>query len=250
MRVFWILFRKELRGFVLSPLGWIVMAFVVLMHGMSVSSSLKAFSDSPMTSSLVYVSFHNPLFWFYFMFIFPLLTMRLFAEEERSGTLETLLTAPVLSVQVVLSKYMAALCFYMLLWLPSLAQFYIIPWTTQLPPAWSGGSLGGAYAILLLMGMFYLALGCWASCLTANPIIAAVLTLGMLVLQYFLGYVVAIWGENFAGAALFQYVSGQQHLHYFCKGLLDTKVLVYYLSMTLLVLHAAHQTLDYRRWRH
>jgi ABC-2 type transport system permease protein len=72
-----------------------VIAFVIIMHGISLSTAMKAFRDTPMANSLVYVSMHTPVFWFYFMVIFPLLTMKLFADEQRSGTLETLLTAPV-----------------------------------------------------------------------------------------------------------------------------------------------------------
>ena len=87
MRVFTILFRKELRSFLLNPLGWIVIAFVIIMHGVSLSTAMKAFSDTPMSTSLVYFSMHTPVFWFYFLFIFPLLTMKLFADEQRSGTI-------------------------------------------------------------------------------------------------------------------------------------------------------------------
>ena len=88
------------------------------MQGLSLSTAMKGFRDTPVKDSLVYVTFHTPLFWFYFLFIFPLITMRLFAEEERAGTLETLLTAPVRTWQVVLSKYAAAMIFYTVLWLP------------------------------------------------------------------------------------------------------------------------------------
>ena len=95
MRLFRILTFKELKGYFLSPFGWVVLAFVTIMQGVSLSSAMKGFRDTPVKDSLVYVTFHTPVFWFYFLFIFPLITMRLFSEEERSGTLETLLTAPV-----------------------------------------------------------------------------------------------------------------------------------------------------------
>lgn len=249
MRVFFILYRKELRGFLLNPLGWMVMAFVVVMNGVALSTAMKAFSDTPMTHSLVYVAMHTPVFWFYFLFIFPLLTMKLFADEQRSGTLETLLTAPVKTWQVVLSKYTAALTFYGLLWIPSYIQFQLYPWITGLPPAWNKGAMLGTYSILLLMGAFFLAIGCLASSLTSNSIVAAILTLGILVLHYFLGFVTTIWGENFAGAALFQFISTKQHMHYFCSGLLDSRVAVFYLSLALLTIFLTFHVLDFRRWR-
>ena len=99
MRLFRILTLKELNGYFLTPFGWVILAFVTLMQGISLSTAMKGFRDTPVRDSLVYVTFHTPLFWFYFLFIFPLIT-----EEERSGTLETLLTAPVRTWQVVFSK--------------------------------------------------------------------------------------------------------------------------------------------------
>jgi len=249
MRSFLILLRKELKGFFLNPFGWIVLAFVIVMHGVSISTAMKAFRDTPLRESLVYVTFHTPIFWFYFLFIFPLLTMRLFAEEDRSGTLETLLTAPVRTSHVVLAKYTAALVFYLFLWLPSLLQFKMFDWITGLPPAWSPGALVGAYAILSLMGALFLAIGCFASALTSSQIVAGIVTIGLLVIQYFLGYVTVIWGESFPGAAVFDHISNQRHMHYFVQGLIDTSAIVYYLSASAFVLFLTYHVIDFRRWR-
>ena len=189
MRLFRILTFKELKGYFLTPFGWIVLAFVAVMQGVSLSTAMKGFRDTPVRDSLVYVTFHTPLFWFYFLFIFPLITMRLFAEEERSGTLETLLTAPVRTWQVVFSA------------------------------------------------------------LTSSQILAGILTIGLLVIQYFLGFVTIIWGESFAGAAFFHYISSQQHLHYFASGLFDTRPVVYFLSVAVFTLFLTYHVVDYRRWR-
>jgi ABC-2 type transport system permease protein len=249
MRLLRILIFKELKGYFLTLFGWVVLAFVTIMQGVSLSTAMKGFRDSPVQDSLVYVTFHTPLFWFYFLFIFPLITMRLFAEEERSGTLETLLTAPIRTWQVVLSKYLAAMIFYTLLWVPALIQFKLFDWVTGLPPAWTGGALAGTFAALMLMGAAFTAVGCLASALTSSQIIAGILTIGLLVIQYFLGYVTVIWGESFAGAPFFHHISSQQHLHYFAKGLLDTRPLIYYLSVVIFVLFLTYQIVDFRRWR-
>ncbi|MBC8127987.1 MAG: ABC transporter permease [Gloeobacteraceae cyanobacterium ES-bin-144] len=249
MRLFRILTHKELKGYFLTPFGWLVLAFVTIMQGIALSTAMKGFRDSPVKDSLVYVTFHTPLFWFYFLFIFPLITMRLFAEEERSGTLETLLTAPVRTWQVVLSKYTAAMLFYTILWLPALLQFKMFVWFTDLPPAWNSGALLGTFAILILMGSAFTAVGCFASALTSSQIIAGMITVGLLVIQYFLGFVTIIWGESFAGAASFHYISSQQHLHYFASGLLDTRPVVYFLGVTVFVLFLTYQIVDYRRWK-
>jgi ABC-2 type transport system permease protein len=249
MRVFRILTIKELKGYFLTPFGWIVLAFVTIMQGVSLSTAMKGFRDTPVKDSLVYVSFHTPLFWFYFLFIFPLITMRLFSEEERSGTLETLLTAPVRTWQVVFSKYAAAMLFYTTLWIPAFVQFKLFVWLTDLPPAWSPGAMGGTFTILMLMGAAFTAIGCLASSLTSSQIIAGIFTIGLLVIQYFLGFVTLIWGESFPGAPLFRYISSQEHLHYFANGLFDSRPVVYFLSLAMFVLFLTYQVVDYRRWR-
>lgn len=249
MRLFRILVFKELKNYFLTPFGWVVLTFVTVMQGISLSTAIKGFRDSPVKDSLIYVSLHAPLFWFYFLFIFPLITMRLFAEEERSGTLETLLTAPVRTWQVVSSKYSAAMIFYTILWIPAVVQFYLFSWVTGLPPAFAPGAMIGSMAIILLMGAAFTAIGCLASALTKSQIIAGIVTIGILVILYFLGYVTVIWGESFIGAPIFHYISVQQHLHYFTSGLLDTRVPTYYLSLAVLLLFLTYQVVDFRRWR-
>ncbi|MDP4625027.1 MAG: ABC transporter permease [Akkermansiaceae bacterium] len=249
MRILRILTRKELNTYFLSPFGWVVLAFVVLMQGASLSTAMKGFRDTPVKDSLVYVTFHTPVFWFYFLFIFPLITMRLFADEERSGTLETLLTAPVRTWQVVLSKYFAAMIFYIILWIPAYFQFQAFSWFTEIPPAYSGGALLGSFSIIFLMGAAFTAIGCLASALTSSQIIAGIITITILVIHYFLGFVTIIWGESFAGSGLFHYISSQRHLHYFANGLIDSAPVVYYLSLAAFVLFLTYQVIDLRRWR-
>ncbi len=249
MRIFSILTRKELKGYFLTPFGWVVLAFVTIMQGISLSTAMKGFRDTPVKDSLIYVTFHTPMFWFYFLFIFPLITMRLFSEEERSGTLETLLTAPVRTWQVVFSKYTAAMLFYTTLWIPGFIQFKMFGWVTDLPPAWTAGAMAGTFTVLMLMGAAFIAVGCLASALTSSQIIAGLLTIGLLVLQYFLGFVTIIWGESFSGAAFFHYISSRQHLHYFTKGLFDTRPVIYFLSVAIFVLFLTYQVVDFRRWK-
>ncbi len=249
MRLLFIMLRKELKGYFLSPFGWIILAAVSVAQGFTLSTAMKGFRDSPSQDSLIYSTFNTTLFWFWFLFIFPLITMRLFAEEERSGTLEGLLTAPVRTWQVVLSKYGAAMTFFTLLWVPSFCQFRMYEWVTNVPPAYAPGAMLGAYSIVFLMGAAFTAVGCLASALTSSQIIAALLTMGLLLIQFFLGYVTVIWGEDFRAAGLFHYISSQEHLHYFTRGLLDTRPVVYYLSSAALILFITYQVIDYRRWR-
>lgn len=249
MRTLLILLRKELKAFFLNPFGWVIIAAVALANGVGISTAMKGFTDTPSPHSLIYVTFHSPVFWFWFLFIFPLITMRSFAEEERGGTLETLLTAPVRTWQVVLSKYGAALIFYIILWLPTLPQFYLFEWISDLPEAWTPGEVIGTYTILLLMGAAFTAVGCLASAMTSSQIIAGLLTLCLLMILFFLGYVPVIWGGAFRGADIFTYISCQEHLAFFARGFLDTRPFVYYITLAFVLLFLTYQVVDYRRWK-
>jgi ABC-2 type transport system permease protein len=124
-------------------------------------------------------------------------------------------------------------------------------WATDLKSewAWSSGGMLGAFSIIMVMGAAFTAVGCLASALTSSQIIAGLLTVGLLVIQYFLGYVTVIWGESFAGAPLFHYISSQWHLHYFASGLLDTRPVVYFLSSAVFMLFLTYQVVDFRRWK-
>ncbi len=249
MRTLLTLLRKELKGYFQNPFGWVIIAAVSVANGVGISTSMKGFTESPSQHSLVFTAFHSPVFWFWFLFIFPLITMRSFAEEERSGTLETLLTAPVKTGHVVLSKYGAALLFYVLLWLPTLLQFQLFRWVAELPEGWTPGEMVGTYLILFLMGAAFTAVGCFASSLTSSQIIAGLLTLCLLMILFFLGYVPVIWGGAFRGAELFRYISCQEHLAFFARGWVDTRPIVYYLTLAGAVLFLTYHVVDYRRWK-
>ena len=211
---------------------------------------MKGFRDTPVQDSLLYVTFHTPLFWLWFLLIFPLMTMRLFSEEEQTGTLETLLTAPVRTWQVVLSKYAAAMIFYLILWIPAVIQFKLFDWFTDLPAMpYTGGDIIGTASILFLLGAAFTAVGCLASALTSSQIVAALITMGLLLIQHLLGFVTRMYGETFAGAPIFDYISAQHHLHYFSSGLINSQPIIYFCSVVIFVLFLTYQVVDYRRWK-
>jgi len=249
MRTFLILLRKELKGYFQNPFGWVIIACVTAATGFGISTAMKGFLDTPSQYSLLYVAFHSLVFWFGFLFLFPLITMRSFAEEERSGTLETLLTAPVRTWQVVLAKYGAAYLFYLIAWTPTLLQFKVIGWIADYPEAWSPGEVMCTYGILALMGMAFTAIGCLASALTSSQIIAGLLGLLFLMVVFLLGYIPVIWSGSFRGAELFHYISAQEHLSFFARGWVDTRPLVWYPTLAFGVLFLTYQVVDYRRWK-
>lgn len=249
MKVLLTLIQKELSSFLKSPLGWVIFAYTILMQGVCLSTAMKNLADSPLTENLIYVTFHTPNFWFFFLFLFPLITMRSFAEEERSGTLECLLTTPVETYHLIWSKFISRLVFYILLWIPGILVFLSFGKITDLPTPFFNEILVTTHLFLLVLGAFFIALGCLASSLTANQIIAGILTIGFLVINYFLGYVTFIWGDQFVASSLFQLISSQNHLTLACRGVMDIAPIILYSLLTIFTLTFTHHVVNYRRWK-
>ena len=251
MRTYLILLGKELRGFFLSPVAWVVLALFMAITGISFSWAVRDLAEKPQWNSVVEWTFFPRWFWYYYPFLFPLITMRLFAEEQKLGTLESLLTAPVRTVQVLLAKYSAALVFYIILWLPVLIYFAALNWVMKGAVEFPKGALIGSYAILLLTGLFHLALGTLASALTKNQIIAAITGFAMITLHFFIGEFLKTQEKEYPVQLhdMVQHISIPEHVQNFAKGLLDTRPAVYYVSFTLLLLAMTHQVLEYRRWK-
>ena len=120
---------------------------------------------------------------------------------------------------------------------------------TGSPAPYEMGHVLGTYTILLLMGSFFLAIGCLASTLSSSQIVAGIITIAILVILFFMGFVPYYTGEGFQAVTLFHYVSIQEHLAQFARGVIDTRPIVYYLSMAAFFLFLTHLTLDFRRWK-
>ena len=251
MRTFRILLAKELRAFFLSPIAYVVLALVMLLNGAAFYASVRFMEKGPSEGSLVSWTFDSRWFYLSYFAIFPLITMRLFSEEQKLGTIETLLTAPVRTAEVIFSKYIAAVIFYCVLWLPSVLNFYVFQWITrgmaELPP----GQLIGSYTIVFVMGLFNISIGCLASALTKNQIVAAILSFTMILLHFLLGaFMLYLSDQNHQQyAELTTYFASILHIKSFASGLIDTRPIVYYLSFTALILSLTHQVLDFRRWK-
>ncbi len=251
MSVFLTLFFKELRSYFYSPVAYIVIAMVMLINGFSFRAAIAVLESAPQQGSIVSWTFTSLWFWLSYFFVFPLLTMRLFAEEKKLGTWETLFTAPVRTWQVVGAKYFASVFFYCLLWLPSLGNFAIFQWMTHGAAEIPAGALYGTYLLIFVMGLFNLAVGCFASSLTSNQIIAAVVSFTISLLHFLLGIFVLYLGRRVPEAFvdLIYYITTKEHIRVFTSGLLDSRPLVYYSSLAVLFLALTHQVLEFRRWR-
>src|SRR5258708_604171 len=191
-------------------------------------------------------------FWLVFLFIPPLLTMRLFAEERSTGTLEMLMTAPITDWQVVFSKFLACFAFYIVLWLPTLVYMPVLlnwNWTTWTPGIDPRPVLS-SYLGLAFAGAMFLALGLFMSSLVRSQMVAALLSLFC-----GLGFIlVGIWRpEMDTGSLLYRvlfFFSVPLHFYRdFSRGLVDTRHLVLYLSVAAFCLFLTVRSLESRRWR-
>src|SRR5436309_6771209 len=195
MRKFWTLLSREVRSYFYSPIAYIVMIFFLIISGIDFYFQVSFMNQRQVQYTVQEAFFNSVFFWFAFVLIFPLITMRLFAEEFKLGTIEPLTTVPVRDWQVVLSKFFGALVFYLILWVPTLLYFWIFLRLTNQPAAHSAGAYFGSYLMLLLLGMFYLSIGCFTSVLTRNQIIAAVISFCAITLHFFSGLISFILTE-------------------------------------------------------
>ena len=250
MRKFLVLFSREVRSYFYSPIAYIVLVFFLLVSGIDFYFQLSFMNQRPVGYTVQEAFFNSVFFWFAFVLIFPLITMRLFAEEFKLGTIEPLMTAPVRDWQVVLSKFFGALFFYVVLWIPTLAYFWIFQLLTHQPAANSIGAYLGAYLMLLLLGMFYLSVGCLASVMTKNQIIAAIISFCVITMLFFLGLVSFILLDiSSTTRQLLGYFSAIEQMGTLSRGEIDTRPMVLYLSMTIVMLALTHQVFQSRKWR-
>jgi ABC-2 type transport system permease protein len=246
------IFLKEFKGFFLSPIAYIVMTvfllpqnwfFYVLMGYLA--SGTGAGLESPM--GLILGS--NIFLWLVLFAVIPAITMKLFAEEKRSGTIEMLMTAPVTEIQVVIGKYLAAVAFYVVMWVPTLS-YVIVVWKYGNPDMMK---IVAGYLGMMLVGAMFLSFGLLASSVTRNQIIAYVLgmlmCIGVLFMNIFLGNLPGM-GEFPGMKAAVEYIDLLEHMsHGFSKGIVDTRNVVYYLSLTLLSLFVTVQVAESRKWK-
>lgn len=251
----WAIYKKELRLYFTSPVAYVVLTIFLLLTGLYFSAVFGGFTRASMQMAMnpqmagrdfnVTEYVLRPLVGFMsiiLLFLLPLVTMRLFAEERRSGTIELLLTYPVRDGAVLTGKYLAALTLYVAMLAGTLAFPAMLAYFTRVE--W--GPILTAYLGLLLMGGTFLAVGLFISSVTENQIVAAIVTIGILLAFWIVG-----WMAEFAGGplgAVLTHLSILEHNDTFAKGVLDTKDVVYYLNFTILALFLALRSLEARRW--
>jgi ABC-2 type transport system permease protein len=246
--------RRELYAYFVSPVAWVLLAIFAFLSGaftlvvvrdfvlasmrsqamgQSVAMSINDYVIAPVLSNIAVIS----------LFVLPLMTMRLFAEEKRQGTIELLITSPVREWEIILGKFFAALLMWacMLVILVIDMSFLFIYGTPDWKP-FATGLLG-----TLLMGASILALGAFISSLTSNQIVAGAI-------GFTLGLVLWIlnWTTSFGEGAFVQFLNQLSivgHLESFSRGVFDTKDILYYLSMIFFGLFLTARSVESMRWK-
>jgi ABC-2 type transport system permease protein len=233
---------REWRAYFLSPLAYVILTAYMFLNGI-IFSRIVAFLSSPGAPHERFLSlmFTNTYFWIFTLFIVPILTMRLLAEERRSGTLEVLLTSPVSEGTVVFGKFLGALGFYLVLWVPSVLFIVFLRAKTAVDL----GAAASGYAGIALLGAYFLAIGTFASSLTKNQILAAILTFAILIPVFSVGLFEA--GADPARQSLIGYLNIWDHMDEFARGMVDTRRIVYYLSGTAFFLLLAATILSSKK---
>ena len=254
MRNMWIICRKELRSYFVSPVAYLLLTMFAVIFGFFFWNSLGYFIFMGMEAQLrdeptpmnVNEQIIRPLLAnlsVVGLFFIPIITMRLFAEEKRTGTIELLVTSPIRDGEIILGKWLAAVLLYLSMMLFSGLSFvYLFRYGN---PDWKPLLIG--YLGLLLQAGALLAVGTFISTLTRNQIIAGAATFGICLLLWVLEWVSGF--ETATWARVLAYFSVIAHFESFAKGLIDTKDVVFYLSMTLLALFFTARSMESMRWR-
>jgi ABC-2 type transport system permease protein len=250
MRKFFALLSREVRSYFWSPVAYNVLVFFLLISGVNFYLQVAYMNQRQVSYTVQEVFFNSVFFWFAFVLIFPLITMRLFAEEFKLGTIEPLMTAPVRDWQVVLSKFFGAVVFYSALWVPTLLYFVVFAAFTHQPAANSAGAYWGSCLMLVLLGMFYISIGCLASALTSDQIVAAMISFWAITLLFFLGLIQFVLIDvSPTMRDVLGYFSAIEQMSTLSRGIMDTRPIVFYLSMTALMLTLTYQVFQSRKWR-
>ena len=252
MRVYLTLVRRELGGFFASLIGYVIVAWVLLLLGLSFTDMLAKLNDDPhgLLTPLTELFYRTPYFWLILLLTVPVITMRSFAFEKWSGTYETLMTTPVGDAQVVLAKFTGTLLLYLLTWLPLFGCIAVVRYFTREPTLLDPWTTTSTFLGIFLIGCLYMSMGCFASALTRSQILAAmnsfVIGLGLFVLS--LRSLVPAPAADWA-AKVFSYISLIEHMEDFARGFVDTRPVVFYLSLTVFFLFLTLKVVESRRWK-
>ena len=244
---------KELRGYFASPIAYIVIGFFALLFGYFYYVAVVFFNRQSMQMAMGMGGTMNinqmlitPVFMnatVMMLFLLPAITMRTYAEEKRSGTIELLLTSPITDTEIILGKFLGAMGLYASMLAVTLIHVVILFMYGN--PEWK--PIASAYLGLLLMGGCFISVGLLISSLTKNQIVAGVVTFAVFLMLWVINWIGTFVGPT--AQAILSHLSITDHFEDFSRGVIDTKHLVYYVSFIGLGLFLTAKSVDSERWR-
>jgi len=249
------IWQREMKSYFVSPIAYVVLVIFLFLMGLFFFGNLAELVQYSMMQAQLgqagqsldvpaYVT--RSLFQttsVILLFLIPMLTMGLFSEEKKRGTIELLLTTPVGNFQAMIGKYLASLTFLLTLFVSSM--FTISALFIYSQPDWK--PILSGYLGLFLYGAALLALGLFISTLTENQIVAVVITFGISLVLW----LISIFGSSATGATkdVINYLSVISHLDDFIKGIIDTSHIIYYVTFAFVGLFLAYRSLESTRWK-
>jgi ABC-2 type transport system permease protein len=231
------LFKKELASYFNSPIAYIFTAIFLIVGNWLFFQNFFLIKQASMRN-------YFALLPWIFLFLAPVITMRIWSEEKRSGTIEVLLTLPFKDWEVVLAKFFSALSFLMIVVLLSLS----IPITLARLGNVDLGPIIGGYLGAFLMGAAYIAIGIFISSLTKNQIIAFLIAIAVCFTVFIVGYPFVV-DKMGSLAPLFKYLGLGSHFNNIGRGVIDTRDIVYYVSIIFLFLWLNVRSVESRNWK-
>lgn len=236
--------KKELGSYFTSLIAYVVIAIFLVISGYFFYTNLVMFVmfvGSDVKLGLWQHTFYDMRF--VTLSLVPLLTMRLFSEEKKLGTIELLFTNPLKDMEIIMGKYLACLTVYTIM----LVLTFLYPVLLSIVFSVEIGPLIACYLGLFLLGTACIACGIFMSSLTENQIVAAISTIGVLLLLWLID-----WNEGIAGQrtmTVLHQVSLSEHFFSFIRGVIEIDDIVYYLSLVFIFLFATRLSLESRKWR-
>jgi ABC-2 type transport system permease protein len=246
--------QKEIRSYFASPIAYVVTGLFALLFGIFFVALLYWFVRQGMLGGMgmqaapLNLNQHlvRPLLLnniVLYLFMLPMITMRMYAEEKRSGTIELLLTSPITDMQIIVGKFLGALVLYAATLAVTLLYFTILFFYGN--PEWK--PIATAYLGLILMGGCFISVGMLISSFTRNQIVAGMLTFGVFLVLWVIDWMAPTLGPT--GEKIVEYLSITRHFEDFAKGVIDTTHLIYYVSFITFGLFLTAKSVDSERWR-
>ncbi|HWA07256.1 MAG TPA: ABC transporter permease subunit [Ignavibacteria bacterium] len=232
------IYTKELKSYFNSPIAYIVMIVFMAISGFLFTMSFFQINIASMRE--FFGSFFIQLV--LFVVFIPAITMRSFSEEKKQGTLELLLTKPITDIELILGKYLSALTLIVITLSPTILYFIIIkmigpisfwPFLTSL--------LG-----YILMSAFFIGIGVFVSSLTENQIIAFIVSVLICLFFFLFGKLLIVFPTSVV--SFFEYLTTDYHLSNISRGVIDSRVLIYYFSMIFFTIFLTKVSLESRKW--